>query len=60
MLAEIQLEKKTELVEKPPATDKPIRLSMKDRFAAAQVEANRRAAEQTTNSSQKNKDDPER
>jgi hypothetical protein len=50
MLAELQAEKKTELTEKPQE-----KLSMKDRFAAAQAEAERRATA-TTGADQKKHD----
>ena len=52
-------EKKTELAEKHPATDQTAKVSMKDRFAAAQAEADRRAAGAAP-APQKSKDDPER
>ncbi len=53
-------EKKTELTEKHPAPDQTAKVSMKDRFAAAQAEADRRAAGQAAPAPQKSKDDPER
>jgi len=53
-------EKKTELAEKYPAPDQTAKVSMKDRFAAAQAEADRRAAGQAAPAPQKSKDDPER
>ena len=52
-------EKKTELTAKPPAPEQPAKLSMKDRFAAAQAEADRRAAAHSDPPQQKGKTDLE-
>jgi protein AbiQ len=56
----LSIEKKTELAEKHPAPDQTAKVSMKDRFAAAQAEADRRVAGQAAPAPQKSKDDPER
>lgn len=47
LVHQLEQEKKTELTAKPPAPEQPAKLSMKDRFAAAQAEADRRS-QQTT------------
>ena len=47
LVHQLEQEKKTELTANPPAPEQPAKLSMKDRFAAAQAEADRRC-QQTT------------